>query len=59
MSSIIGGMVILVRTVRSIDRIVARAVIEVGQQHVIADGAEPARHMLECGGSGFLDSGIS
>src|SRR5208282_5750865 len=31
----------------SIDRIPARTVIEIGQQDVIADGPEPARHVLE------------
>src|SRR5689334_2478344 len=32
---------------RSIDRVTTRAVVEIGQQHIIADGAEPARYILE------------
>src|SRR5690349_10249607 len=32
---------------RSIDRVTTCAVVEIGQQHVIADRSEPARHILE------------
>ena len=57
-SSITGGIVILVRPracvvargcpprdVRPEDRVPPGAVIQVGQQHVVADGREPARHV--------------
>ena len=44
-AAVLGAALLL--HIGSIDRIAARAVIEIGQQHVIADGAEPARHVLE------------
>jgi hypothetical protein len=33
--------------IRSVDRVATRAVVEIGQQHVIADRGEPARHILQ------------
>src|ERR1700730_7078903 len=37
----------LLVTARSVDRVATRAVLEIGQHHALADGAEPARHILE------------
>jgi hypothetical protein len=40
------GAALLVDT-RAKDRVATRAVVQIGQQHVIADRGEPARHILQ------------